>query len=413
MAGETYGDYTLQRRSSDEAGLTDGFEDISDGKTVAVGDVTAATLFLETKGVIDVVVEFSPDDGSNWYEPAKESPVAFSEGGYRRSARRVQRNDSSNLGKEFGELDGREGAATGGGLTVGRMPASGNSKEEIQQLVRSTPVGPNPSYRARSFDEANVAHSGTNTGVVGGSIGFPPGSDRLKPYITNGSTVSEKRGFRFTAEVPAPGIEYRVAKAVNSWSSFDLALVEVSTGNTLATASPGSGGTWYELSANIEAGKQYDLLVNDSGDSYDCGVSSSSPPFSTSNVSIDAGVDIDGHTDSGQIYNLSGLSLLPVTATTSSGSVEFTDGVPQDIHEWDTATFTKTLNGGAVDVFVAYDDGSGWTRTNGGNPVDRNYSLQADDNIQPTHNVRLEYEMGRADTTEDPRLDSAYLTWLL
>jgi len=65
-------------RTAGTAGLTSGQEDISGGVEAKVGNVDSVTIFLETAGAVNVTVEFSPDGGSNWYEPADESPVEFS-----------------------------------------------------------------------------------------------------------------------------------------------------------------------------------------------------------------------------------------------------------------------------------------------------------------------------------------------
>jgi hypothetical protein len=78
-------DVQFTGRVAGESGLTtdaDGSpvqQDISGGVEQDVGNVDSATLFLDVAGAVDVNVEFSPDGGTNWYEPAAESPVEFSE----------------------------------------------------------------------------------------------------------------------------------------------------------------------------------------------------------------------------------------------------------------------------------------------------------------------------------------------
>lgn len=70
-----------------DAGLTtdgDGNavqQDISGGVETDVSNVDAVTIYLDVAGAVNVTVEFSPDDGANWYEPAAESPVEFSSAG--------------------------------------------------------------------------------------------------------------------------------------------------------------------------------------------------------------------------------------------------------------------------------------------------------------------------------------------
>lgn len=68
----------LQSRWGGSSGLTDGQEDISDGTSVEVGDVTAFSLYLSAAGAVIIDVELSPDGGSTWYT-APESPVEFTE----------------------------------------------------------------------------------------------------------------------------------------------------------------------------------------------------------------------------------------------------------------------------------------------------------------------------------------------
>lgn len=70
----------VEGRGGDRASLTDGFEDISGGVTAYLGtekgSASSATLFIETKGAVELTTEFSPD-GDTWREPRNESPVAF------------------------------------------------------------------------------------------------------------------------------------------------------------------------------------------------------------------------------------------------------------------------------------------------------------------------------------------------
>jgi hypothetical protein len=102
-----------------------------------------------------------------------------------------------------------------------------------------------------------------------------------------------------------------------------------------------------------------------------------------------------------------------VAASSGTAILEWPN--PSDIYEWDVVTFTRTLNNETVDVFVAYssDDGSTWTRTNSGNPITRNYSLEADAKITADVDVRIEAELSRTDRSNNPTLDSAYRSWFV
>jgi hypothetical protein len=118
--------------------------------------------------------------------------------------------------------------------------------------------------------------------------------------------------------------------------------------------------------------------------------------------------------DNGTAYSFQ-FDSATISATAGNALIEWDRGVPTDIFEWDVATFTRTLDGETVDVFVAYSDdgGSTWTRSNSGNPITRNYSLRDDANITPDVDVRIEAELSRTDTANNPTLNSVYRSWLL
>lgn len=75
----------LKGRQAAQATITDDYDDLSDGVTVRMqtdsGDASTATLYLSTQGAVALRVEFSPDGGTTWYEPADESPVTFDAAG--------------------------------------------------------------------------------------------------------------------------------------------------------------------------------------------------------------------------------------------------------------------------------------------------------------------------------------------
>jgi len=65
--------------------ITDGPEDISTGVSaellVAASAGSSATLFISTEGAVNLTIEFSPDGGGTWHEPAEESPISFDAAG--------------------------------------------------------------------------------------------------------------------------------------------------------------------------------------------------------------------------------------------------------------------------------------------------------------------------------------------
>jgi hypothetical protein len=100
---------------------------------------------------------------------------------------------------------------------------------------------------------------------------------------------------------------------------------------------------------------------------------------------------------------------------TNNGSAILEWEYPSTINEWDVATFSRTLDNETVDVFVDYssDGGSTWSRTNNGNPISRNYVLANDNNILPSYDVRIEAELSRTNTSNNPTLDSVYRSWFV
>jgi len=70
----------LKARNSENKKVVDS-EDISGNVTEPIDDLRNFTLYLKVSGAVDITVELSPDDGSNWYEPADDSPVEFSGSG--------------------------------------------------------------------------------------------------------------------------------------------------------------------------------------------------------------------------------------------------------------------------------------------------------------------------------------------
>lgn len=98
----------IEAREAVGTPLTDGPEDISEGVTESLstgsGSPSSSTLYISTKGAMNVKIEFSPDGGSTWYEPANESPIGFDAAGedvafieYDASQIRVTGSNSTNV----------------------------------------------------------------------------------------------------------------------------------------------------------------------------------------------------------------------------------------------------------------------------------------------------------------------------
>lgn len=82
---------------------------------------------------------------------------------------------------------------------------------------------------------------------------------------------------------------------------------------------------------------------------------------------------------------------------------------PDDIYRWDAATFQATLDNESVDVYVeeSTDGGSTWTEIDG--PINRGDMITAAANSE----VRFRVELARADTANNPTLDSIYRRYVV
>jgi hypothetical protein len=89
--------------------------------------------------------------------------------------------------------------------------------------------------------------------------------------------------------------------------------------------------------------------------------------------------------------------------------------VPKDVGEWDVASYQATEDNATVDVFLQYssDGGNSYNTTNDGSPISKRYSMGADENISPTDDIRLSVDISRQTIDNNPRLDSAAISWKL
>ncbi|WP_058365231.1 hypothetical protein [Haloparvum sedimenti] len=77
----------IDAREGVSTAITDGYEDLTGDGTEAslstgLGDPSSATLYVATEGAVELTVEFSPDGGTNWFEPNDpELPLKFDSAG--------------------------------------------------------------------------------------------------------------------------------------------------------------------------------------------------------------------------------------------------------------------------------------------------------------------------------------------
>jgi len=96
------------------------------------------------------------------------------------------------------------------------------------------------------------------------------------------------------------------------------------------------------------------------------------------------------------------------TTKATSGTSYLRWDEPAAISEWDVVTFVVDEDGATIDAYVEYDDGGGWTAIG---PISRNYSMSEE--IAPSDDVRLRFDLSRPDDSYNPTVNAAYLSWFV
>jgi len=292
---------------------------------------------------------------------------------------------------------------------VGAMAEAGYGLEydDSAGLIARTRRGPNPFDAAQTFEESELTLTLTTAQIKGGSvaIGFMRGSS-VTVSMSNTETVSKRRGYVVNPNNDFDGFAGQLG------SDVDATEVRITDGSgTVLGTSPVDSDGSFEVTASqtLISGNRYYVVADAEGASYTSRDDLSSYPQTSTDFDVVDGVN--GSSEEGaEYYNIAELEAI---SHANSGSAVLEWARPTDIYEWDVATFTSSPDGETVDVYVAVDDGSGWTLTNNAEPISRNYSLADDSNIDPDDQVRVEAELSREDTSNNPTLDSAYRSWVV
>jgi len=286
---------------------------------------------------------------------------------------------------------------------------------DLSSAPSETGMGPNPFTAAKSFTEPEVSVSHDTTITTGdGSveIGSELGTTASRPEDGNSNTASDIRGLEVNPNADIEGV--RVSVSANS-SGYSTAYLYDGAGNQLDSATISNGVA--DLVASLTSGTNYYVGLGESATKGS--VYSTSGPFTSTDIDITAGaygISSGVSTTDTDYYSFSDVTAI-TNANPASGNPVFerVDGVPEDIYEWGVVTFTRTLDGETVDVYLAYstDGGATWTRTNGGDPISRRYDVGADGNVTPEMPVRFEVELSRQDTSNNPSIDSVIWSWRL
>ena len=287
---------------------------------------------------------------------------------------------------------------------VGAMVGYGLEYDDPQGIISKTREGPNPYDAAQTFAESDVTLTLNECEVQNGSIqlGTRPGTSKSWSEGDNTYSATGMFGMRMTPNVKIARLDIQ---QFPSSDATEARIDRVSDSTTVASKTISAGA---DVSFNVElqAGTKYEILLGGGGTRV--------PSTSDIHPSSYASFDIHGTEDNEYPYHHQ-IGAMAAYQYNKSDTAVIQWSQPENIYEWDMATFTQTLDGETVDVFVAYSDdgGSTWNRTNGGNPISRNYALSEDSNISPSDEVRIEVELSRANTANNPTLDSAYRSWRL
>lgn len=307
-------------------------------------------------------------------------------------------------------------AVTGAKIASGAVGSTQISDGTIQKTdLGFTPNPVTDKDVARTFGESDLSLSLTSAIVTGESVELSGyGTTATRPDDDSTSTdVTGAYGLRINPNSDIEGV--RVEISANTGPVSEVALLD-SNENILAEATNGpySAGETIDLVATLSASTTYYVSVYDSS-TYDVGFHNGggSFPYTSADVDITA-VANSAHPDDGDSIGIdtanAGYAIDDVTAITgddaNSGTAYIEWPYPDDLYAWDVATFTRTLDGETVDVFVEEAQGSpGWTEVAG--PISRGDSIPAD----ASNDIRFRVELSRSNTSNNPTLDSIARRW--
>ncbi len=268
---------------------------------------------------------------------------------------------------------------------------------------------------AKTFQESSVTVTTTDAEVRSGSVALKNGFTSSQIGVGDstgdyGGGVEAEHGILFTAKKEIKTLDFDIIDTADT--TVDTAyLRDHSDGSLLDSTSVSGAGDSATLTAPsaLSVGSDYRLTADKSGNTY-------TPPrdqsagFPVENDAMSVYDGYDGNSG-GNWYNVTEIVTSAPTTTSGTATIEWPH--PSDVYEWDIATFTRSPDNETVDVYVAYNDGSGWSRSNGGNPISRDYTLADDSSISNSDEIRVEADLSRADTSNDPTLDSVARSWRL
>jgi len=279
----------------------------------------------------------------------------------------------------------------------------------IDQLAPTDDIGITRVFDAITFQEDDVSVNLNDLRIDNNNITTidTSGSPVDVPHNPDGSSsYDEIVGVAFEANEPLFGVKDVVVDSQSTGPFGNIVLIGQQEG-IMDKNSNLSG----ELRGELKQGNTYAVGVEPSSGSatstYDTAISNW--PRNVGEVTL-VGFYEDGFTIRDYTRAIQSFSVLVFGGGPTSGSANITWSNQADIGDWQAAAFERTTNGETMDVYLAFDDGNGFNRTNGGNPIPNNYSIKDDSNIQGQDKLRYELEMSRQDTTTSVTFNAALLS---
>lgn len=267
-------------------------------------------------------------------------------------------------------------------------------------------LAPGKTDDAETFAESDLSLTHDKTQVSGGSVQLgllQSTATRDGDDATLTDTTDERHGVVINPNDSLEKIDVEIS--ANTSSTDCNVRLSDSSGNTMEYERQGvSAGDVITLVPNdpLQSGTNYHVTI-DGIDSTDAGYYSNiSFPYESSRVDITDGI-YAGSTDNDPFCFVSITGYTDAT----SGTTYVEWGRPDDFRSWDQAILTKTPDSETVDVYIEENDGSGWTEIAG--PIATGDDIPA----KTSNQVRYRVELGRTNTSNNPRLESIYRRYII
>ncbi len=256
--------------------------------------------------------------------------------------------------------------------------------------------------KAVTFGESDVTVTNNNTIVNSNNVELGTGRfANYSPSYDSTGNRSNKIGMKIVPQTDLKGM-YGYENNGNLTTAYILD----SNGNVLSSQSIGNvGNREVEITQNMTSGNTYYFVA-------DAGGSSVNTTRYNNNTFTSDYYDVTNGYNAGEdsSWQYAWRDIEAIADAPNGNSIIEWSGV-RSITEWKSVTFKRTLDNENVDVYLEYNNGNGWNKTNNGNPIPRGYDLTTDSNISQDTDLRIDVNISRSNTSNNPRLNNVYLNW--